>query len=372
MIPARQGEAGETFDVLVIGSSPLLLLEALYLEREGRTVAVVEKRSRLGGAWSTRPLWEFESVEIACHYIERGRRGYAFLQEYLGLALRPQSVKAVWMNTDGVLENQPLFSKVAEWIVRKVLWGRFLSGDAWGVIKGLERRDPYKCARALRRTIVAPAYQYPVGGARALLDALARRVAASSITLMDRACVEHVVVGADGSPHRCRIDGRTYQARCLVVGRHAYPRLRMSEDEGAEVEPAYAVNVLLRIAGEKAIPFEYFEIYRNDLVNRVADVSTFAHPHPSGARSSDLLVCCNLTEPGSTHSEVDPKRVFTHLVELGCVKSGARLVDSHVERYPNPETKESEPNDSIRVFNTYDLGVGLERNADRWRSLLRR
>ena len=82
-----QREVRETFDTIVIGSSPLLLIEALFLEREGHRVAVVEKRNRLGGAWYTMPLWEFESIQVGCHYIERGRRGYAFLREYLGIAL---------------------------------------------------------------------------------------------------------------------------------------------------------------------------------------------------------------------------------------------------------------------------------------------
>lgn len=366
--------AAETFDVIVIGSSPLLLIEALYLEREGHRVAVVEKRNRLGGAWYTRPLWEFERIQIGCHYIERGRRGYAFLQEYLGIALERQSVKAVWLNTDDVApEDEPFLRKIARRFVRKILWGRFLSDDVWGVIKSLDRKDPYKFARAVRRMVFSPPYLYPAGGSRSIVDSLARRVASSSIELLDNSFVEYVVVGTGGRPNRCCIDGRTYHANSLVLGQHVYPRLQMLEGEPEETETRYATNVLLRIAGEKRVPFEYIEIHRNDLVNRVHDVSACADARdPSAKPSSDLLICCNLTKTGTKHSNVNPTQIFTHLLKVGLLENGARLLDSHVERYPSPESKEFRSTDSFRIFKTYDLGVGLERNADRWKSLLQR
>ena len=313
-----------------------------------------------------RVLWEFESVQIGCHYIERGRRGYAFLQEYLGIALEPQSVKAVWCNTDDMVpEDEVVFRKIARRVVKKILWGRFLSDDVWGVIKSFNKKNPYKFARAVRRMIVSPPYLYPARGSRSIVDSLARRVASSSIELLDNSFVEHVVVGTRGCPNRCCIDGRTYYANSLVLGQHVYPKLQMTEGERAEVETLYAINVLLRIAGEKSVSFDYLEIHRNDLVNRVQDVSAFAD-----ARCSDLLICCNLTKTSTKNSKVDSTKIFTHLLELGLLKNGARLLDSHVERYPSPESKEFKSTDSFRVFKTYDLGVGLERNAERWKSLL--
>jgi hypothetical protein len=369
-----QREAGETFDALVIGSSPLLLIEALCLEREGYRVAVVEKRNRLGGAWYTIPLWEFESVEVGCHYIERGRRGYAFLQEYLGIALEPHSVKAVWLNSDSaVAEDEPRFKNMAGRFVRTALWGRFLSDDVWGVIKSFNKKNPAKFVRAIRRMIVSPPYRYPAGGARAIVDSLARLVASSSIELFDNSFVEYIVAGTDGRPNRCRIDDRTYYAKHLLMGQHVYSRLQMFEGEREEIETRYETNVLLRIEGEKRVPFEYFEVHRNDFVNRVHDVSAFAVARdPSAKPTSDLLLCCNLTTPSTEESKVDTMKIFTHLLEMGMLKNGARLLDSHVEHYPCADVKEFESTDSVRIVKTYDLGVGLQRNADRWRSRLRR
>jgi hypothetical protein len=361
----------EALDVLVVGSSPLLLIEALYLAHTGRRVTIAEQSARFGGAWSTRPLWEFESVEIACHYVERGRRGYALLRDGLGIELEPRSVKAVWLNADASPRGKPYLRTFAVWLLRKALWGRFLSDDAWGVIKSLGRKDPFKFGRAVRRMLVQPPYLYPVKGSKALVDALVRLVRSSPIVLMNNARVEEVVLGENGRPSRCCINGRTCSMNTLVLGQHVYARLPMAEAAATEPEAQYEINVLLRVAGAKAVPFDYIEIHRNDLVNRVADVSAFAHPPASAAqRSSDLLICCNLTRPGDKESTVVATNLFTHLIEVGLLARGSELLDSHVERYPTPLRTAFESTDAVRVLRTYDLGVELERNADRWQSVL--
>jgi hypothetical protein len=366
-----QHEPGETFDVIVIGSSPLLLIEALYLERKGHRVAVVEKRDRLGGAWYTIPLWEFESVEVGCHYIERSRKAYAFLQECLGVALEPHSVKAAWFNADNVPEDEPFFRKIAGRLQKRVLWGRLLSDDVWGVIKGFNKKDPAKCLRAIWRMIVLPPYRFPARGVRGIVDSLAPLIASSSIELLDNSFVEYVVVGTDGRPNRCCIDGRTYYAKRLVIGQQLYPKLQMSEGEKEEVETHYAIHVLLRIAGEKRVPFEYLEIHRNDLLQRVQDNSASAVARgPNGKPTSDLLICCHLTKTSTKKSKVDATEIFEHLLETGMLENGARLLDSYVEHYPWVTTKEFESTDTVTVFRTIDLGVELGKNSERWKSLL--
>jgi phytoene dehydrogenase-like protein len=215
----------EAFDVLVVGSSPLLLIEALYLAHTGRRVTIAEQRTRFGGAWSTRPLWEFESVEIACHYVERGRRGYAILRDALGIELEPRSFKAVWLNADAPSEGEGYVRALAGWLLRKALWGRFLSDDLWGIIKSFGRKDPFKFGRAVRRMFVLPPYLYPVEGSRAIVDALVRLVRSRSIELMNNARVEEVVLGENGRPSRCRVNGRSCSVNTLVLGEHVYPRL---------------------------------------------------------------------------------------------------------------------------------------------------
>jgi hypothetical protein len=73
------------FDDLVIGSSPLMLLQAGFLARENRRVCLVECEKRLGGAWQTAVLKNGEQVEIACHLIEFFPGIYQLLEEAAGV-----------------------------------------------------------------------------------------------------------------------------------------------------------------------------------------------------------------------------------------------------------------------------------------------
>lgn len=358
----------ETLDVLVIGSSPLLLVEALRLQRAGRRVTVAEQLDRFGGAWHTSPLWEFESVELACHYIDLGRHGYAFLRDELGIELQPHSLEGVWINADEPPPEASGLPSAARWLMRKALWARFLSDDTWGLIKSFRRRDLFKFGRILRRKVFLPPYVYPVGGAKAIVDALVRKVGDTSIELMSEARIHEVLLGGPGRPTRCLINGRRYSAKTVVLGQHVYPRLPLAGAPGRNVDDRFEINVILRITGAKAVPFEYVEVHGNDLVQRVADVSAFAHPRIAETKAgADTIICCHMTHPGSREATVDPAMVFSHLMELGFLAPGGELRDSHVERYPTPLTTSIESTDAVSVIRTFDLGIGLERLAKQWR-----
>jgi hypothetical protein len=354
-------EPAGAYDVVVVGSSPLLLIEALYLERQGKRVAILEGRDRLGGAWYTIPLFGLDGVEVGCHYVERAREGYAFLEDDLGVPLEPHSVKAVWFHDHPEREGG---------IVKRALWWRLLSDDVWGVIKGIDRRDPAKCLRALRRMLVSPAYRYPVGGARALVDRLADLVAESSIDLRMETPVDGFEFESDGAPVRCLVEEREILTDRVVIGQHSVPWLVGCDSPGAS-EPRFAMHALLRITGEKRVPFDYLEIHRNDVIQRIDDKTPYALGREA-EDPTDLILCCHLTGTRGMGESVDPDEIFDHLAVTGVLRRGALLMDAHVEVYPHPELSDAVLPDSVTVFRTYDLGVGLERNAERWRAVLRR
>ena len=71
----------ERVDDGVVGSSPMMLLQADLLARAGRRVCLVEREARLGGSWQTATLESGETVEIACHLIEFFPGIYELLEE---------------------------------------------------------------------------------------------------------------------------------------------------------------------------------------------------------------------------------------------------------------------------------------------------
>lgn len=84
------------FDDAVIGSSPLMLLQAFELASQGRSVCVIDQTKSLGGAWQLQNFGSNQDLEIACHVIEYFPNVYETLSRSSGVEfeeLEPQPVR---------------------------------------------------------------------------------------------------------------------------------------------------------------------------------------------------------------------------------------------------------------------------------------
>lgn len=72
------------FDVIIVGTSPICLLEALYRYHSGNSVLVLEKSSECGGVWKTQEICGIPNADISCHIIGKDQKGLHFFEDYLG------------------------------------------------------------------------------------------------------------------------------------------------------------------------------------------------------------------------------------------------------------------------------------------------
>jgi len=72
------------FDVAVIGTSPISLLEALYHYHLGHRVIVLEEANEMGGAWKSIDICGISHVDLGCHQLGSDREMLQFLEDYLG------------------------------------------------------------------------------------------------------------------------------------------------------------------------------------------------------------------------------------------------------------------------------------------------
>lgn len=93
----------ESFDYIVIGSSPLMLLQAIVLADDGYSVCVVDRESQRGGAWKTHSLEIDFHVEIACHLIEVFPSVYEYLSEISGVPFVPLEKQPVRLHRSGFI-----------------------------------------------------------------------------------------------------------------------------------------------------------------------------------------------------------------------------------------------------------------------------
>src|SRR5690348_11005822 len=72
------------FDVIVVGSSPIPLLEALYHYHSGKRVLILEEASACGGAWKSIEVCGMYPVDLGCHTLGNDKQMLHFLEEYIG------------------------------------------------------------------------------------------------------------------------------------------------------------------------------------------------------------------------------------------------------------------------------------------------
>ena len=86
----------DRFDAIVIGSSPLMLLQAHRLAGAGKSVAVLDRNVDRGGLWRNTIVGNKVTTEIACHLIEPFPKVYEYLEKVTGIpfeALEPQPMR---------------------------------------------------------------------------------------------------------------------------------------------------------------------------------------------------------------------------------------------------------------------------------------
>ncbi|WP_392346875.1 hypothetical protein, partial [Parasynechococcus sp.] len=67
--------------IVIIGSSPILLLTAISLARRGKKVSIISSNTEWGGAWKY-SSFDNNFIDIACHLLESNKRVHDLLRAY--------------------------------------------------------------------------------------------------------------------------------------------------------------------------------------------------------------------------------------------------------------------------------------------------
>lgn len=180
------------FDDVVIGSSPLMLLQAGLLARQGRRVCLVERADRLGGSWQTARLDNGEDVEIACHLIEVFPGAYELLEGASGVAFVPLDLQPIRVHRSGWIV--PYFSRVVMLASgARLVWGLCRAqlqawlgrGESNRLINFQTKLSSY-VHHQVPAFFQAPVMQGPASGFVHFMDRLVARTRADGVQILQR------------------------------------------------------------------------------------------------------------------------------------------------------------------------------------------
>jgi len=79
----KKTESATAIDCIIIGTSPIFIMEAAYQSSLGKSVLMIDNKDRIGGSWASINIFGLHEVENAIHYFLQNPVGFTFMKDVL-------------------------------------------------------------------------------------------------------------------------------------------------------------------------------------------------------------------------------------------------------------------------------------------------
>jgi hypothetical protein len=307
------------FDVICVGTSPLMIIEALHQAEGGKRTLLIDAADRCGGAWSEFQVFGLTHVEISPHFIRYDETAYNYLRNVVGLSLEP-------MPTGPAYLVQTPFCPV--WIPYSVTpWINLLAAPlyclrrsrsllSWSDLSTSLQR--WKASlKSVYRQVVTGQKQiclYPPGGTLQLMNQLLAAVAQSAVTIQTRQRLESVQKDSDGELC-CLVGGRELKTKRLFTTEHqqicatsaaaATAAHRSEPHDYFDNKQHTSLHLLVKT--DSPPPSSFVLAKRNTLFNLLSDLTTYTPQVLAGHR----LLAVRLIK----NDHPDPRRMAISVIQ---------------------------------------------------------
>jgi hypothetical protein len=375
----------DAIDAVVIGTSPILMIEALMRARAGQQVRLIEDGPR-GGAWQLTQLDEIERVEGACHLMDNSPGAYEFLESVLGIRMRVVDPPPELLKADGrriaigsrgyeILEALSLAMRIP--IAAIIRLAERASAGRFQV----RRARNFRFSQAIETlsTFFRQPIRYPIGGSPAMLDRLEGELRSHGAVFVP-ARVERLTLLAGACPSVELDDGSKLAARQVVAAESSM--LRILETDGRKTEFVCRelghLHLIVEASGLERPPFSYLHLHGDRRVVRASDVTDYCR-HPNRKPGVRVLVI-ELSGRGARDSEPELSTLMAHLEQRGVLPSGVEVlrhrltqIITRVAEPPVAASLRALARDDIVVLRSHGgLSIAVSRNRARWLAILGR
>jgi hypothetical protein len=330
--------SANSYDAIILGTSPVLLIEGLLRTRCGERIAFVENDPRNGGAWVSTGLDEVRDIESACLLLENYRGAYDYLQNTLGFGLELTQPRPTLLAGNGgvIAYNSRVrtIGRMMEAIVRMpvVAGVRIIEALTLGRLR-FRQTDRFRFAAAFRKIGILLRHpmrgdrevRYFAGGAPRMLAGLEQELRDRGATFV-RGRGRDLEVGMDDRVRLELEDGRHLMGTQFVGGEST--SLASVTASGRTLEFAthelVLEHLIVEVRGLPADACSYVQMPSDPFVSRFNDVTEFC----SGLderRDSRILVV-QLVQRTDDDPAAVAQAALRHLVDLGLLPTTVELL----------------------------------------------
>jgi hypothetical protein len=358
------------YDHVIIGSSPVCILESIASNNVGKKSCIIDSNKRLGGAWKTLEMDETQigNVEIGCHIIEKDKKVFQFFEEQLNLKLEP-------------LDPQPRIIYRNKWLRYNLKNLVFIFSDmpTYFNAKGSGRFK--KNIRLFFKELAQFRLKY-YSFKNSSSEFAARLEKLVENTTIDTK-LESTVKKIHIDTNKKRIELITSKEQTLVTNKLSLTFASNVEQlfiDGKNMSSVFKkstsefVHLHILVKDAKLKKFSYLRIVKNEIIHRVSDMSSQAALNPN-----EFLLCVGVYSGAvEKYSEGEIYfKVLSLLKEMGIASTECVILKKRSNSYKSATTKYAElkvlekaSNNLIEVIYTSDLTLGIRQNLHKYKTIV--
>ena len=153
------------FDIILIGSSPIIMVKALQESSLGNSVMIIEKDHIIGGSWQTINDNEIGMIESGCHVMYRSSEMNKFFKNEIGINFHD-------------FNPQPIVAKgKATYNYKFISYLNHLELPFFKILKGIPR--------FIFEILNINKFKYPLGGSNEMISKLILKLKSQNIKILN-------------------------------------------------------------------------------------------------------------------------------------------------------------------------------------------
>jgi hypothetical protein len=357
----------QQFDVVILGTSPLAITEAVWQKSHGKSVVNIDDKANVGGAWTTIQHDGIPEVEIGCHIWEVEKGATKFLDAFFNLDLvllkpQPRIVKKRFT----IPYDWKMNLTTAKYIISKSIRFKFKLLKA-----GLT-------SPARTFSFVPRKYLYPKGGANELHTKVMEKVQSEDLNLSLNTELRKVKL-TDKEVQLELKNGDQFTSNQLVLtSLSSIEKIEFEDGSSISPETKQVGYIHVHLLLKTSIPrkFSYERWMDDEYIHRVSDMTSQVS---SELKPGEKLLCVGIhaTAYHATKHETLVIEILNRLNDRKLIDQNAELIQHGFNVFPsyyNDPAKlteiEKRSNGKISVLRSTSFTYSFFNQENRYKELI--
>lgn len=358
------------YDKIIIGSSPICLLEAIYDNSLNTKTCIIDNAGTIGGAWKKLNVENgiIKNVEIGCHIIEKDKKVFDFFKTKLNLELLEMTP-----SPKIILKNKCIPYNFKNLIVFFRNANKYLS-DKYG-----SKQLVYDMKIFLKELVQLNLKYYTFSkDSTTFIDRLTAEINHRNIaTLLSTDITSVRITTAKKIVELTTLNGEilttnklaiTYNSNFNNVFIDGKDMARLFQHKKYEFTH---LHLLLRDNHMKKI--SYWRIFNDKIIHRISNMS-----NQVSGKEGEHLICVGIFSSflqNKTNTEII-ESVFSRLKKMKLISASCQILKADMNLYKGFYTNlydlkhiETETNNLVEVLNTLDISMGIKENLFKYNTV---